>query len=165
MKRKGTASMKRLLILLVSVAPIGLSDANELNLQSTFELKIEQCKDQLKKRMKETDRIFAFLSLFGDKTPIGCYDVADSITHESREKLHDQYIGDTATDAEYRQNLIALDQEVNAVATSLGIRSQINAGSDIQKVTASEFTQIEGGSTNRAPIDTLKNYSTISGSK
>jgi hypothetical protein len=165
MKRKGTASMKRLLILLVSAAPIGLSDANELNLQSTFELKIEQCKDQLKKQMKENDRIFAFLSLFGDETPIGCYGVADSITSESRKKLHDKYIGDTVTDAEYRQNLIALDQEVTAVATSLGIRSQINAGSDVRKVTASEFTQIKGGSTNRAPIDTLKNYSTISGSK
>lgn len=165
MKRAFGTYSTILSLLIAPVAHAEIETANQEQIRQRFEQEIVQCRDQLKNRMKENDRIFAFLSLFGDETPIGCYGVADTITNESREKLHDKYIGDTATDAEYRQNLIALDQEVTAVATSLGIRSQINAGSDIRKVTASEFTQIKGGSTNRAPIDTLKNYSTISGSK
>ena len=162
------ASRTYLTILSLLVAPVAHTEvetANQEQIRLRFEQEIAQCKDQLKTRMKENDRIFDFLSLFGDKTPIDCYGVADSITNESRRKLHDKYVGDTATDAEYRQKFIALDREVTAVATSLGIRSQINAGSGTRKVSASEFTQIKGGSANRAPIDTLKNYSTISGSK
>lgn len=165
MRRASSTYLTILSLLVAPVAHTEVETTNHEQIRLRFEQEIAKCRDQLKNRMKENDRIFAFLSLFGDETPIGCYGVADSITDESREKLHDKYISDSTTDAEYRQNLILLDQEVTAVATSLGIRSQMNAGSDIRKVTASEFTQIKGGSTNRAPIDTLKNYSTISGSK
>lgn len=162
------ASRTYLTILSLLVAPVAHTEvetANQEQIRLRFEQEIAQCKDQLKTRMKENDRIFDFLSLFGDKTPIGCYGVTDPITNESRKNLHDKYIGDTATDAEYRQNLILLSQEITEVASSLGISGQSIAGSDLQRITASEFAQIQGGSTNRAPIDTLKNYSTISGSK